>query len=79
MSETQDRPILTLADRKDSLFEEDSMRGKSFQLELEALINRWSMEGGSNTPDWILAQYLKSCLDSYNKAVQNRALWYTAK
>jgi hypothetical protein len=75
--ETQDRPILTLADRKDSLFEEDSTRGKSFKRELEALINRWSMEGGSNTPDWILAQYLKSCLDAYNRAVQARAVWYT--
>lgn len=75
--EIQDRPILTLADRKDSYFDGDSERGKSFQLELESLINRWSMEGGSNTPDWILAKYLKSCLDAYNEAVQHRAVWYT--
>lgn len=34
------------------------------------------MENGSNTPDFILAQYLVNCLLSFNSAVQCREKWY---
>ena len=47
-----------------------------FWNDLEALINKYSMENASNTPDWILAQYLKACLDAFNMAVQQRENWY---
>lgn len=47
-----------------------------FEKELERLINRHSMENASNTPDWILAQYLKVCLDAFDQAVQQRENWY---
>jgi hypothetical protein len=33
-----------------------------FRKELEQLINRNSRENGSNTPDFILAQYIEGCL-----------------
>lgn len=47
-----------------------------FQKELEALINRHSMENKSNTPDWILAQYLVGCLAIFATIVQQRDIWY---
>ena len=48
----------------------------SFERELESLINRHSKEGISNTPDFILAQYLLSSLSAFNTAVQQRETWY---
>lgn len=43
---------------------------KEFKKKLSSLINRYSLENGSNTPDFILAEYLVNCLKTYNKAVQ---------
>jgi hypothetical protein len=48
----------------------------SFEKELESLINRFSKENESNTPDFILAQYLDNCLKTFNQAVQQRETWY---
>jgi hypothetical protein len=48
----------------------------SFIKELETLINRHSQENGSNTPDFILAQYLNSCLQAFNASVTTREKWY---
>lgn len=47
-----------------------------FLLALESLINRHSVENESDTPDFILAQYLRGCLDAWNKAVRERDRWY---
>jgi hypothetical protein len=47
-----------------------------FEKELESLINRHSKENGSNTPDFILADYLKACLDNFDIAVTMRSKWY---
>lgn len=52
------------------------MNKEEFKRELEHLINRYSMENGSNTPDFILAEYLTDCLESYDDAVQAREKWY---
>jgi len=49
---------------------------KSFEKELEDLINRHCMENASDTPDFILAYYLKSCLDAFDTAVRRRTEWY---
>lgn len=49
---------------------------KNFEKELEALINTYSRENASNTPDFILAKYLKGCLKVFNKTVKARAKWY---
>ena len=40
------------------------------------LLNRASRENASNTPDFILAQYLMGCLESFETAVQQRETWY---
>lgn len=48
----------------------------TFVEELRYLINRYSKENGSNTPDFILAEYLSECLDIFNKTVKRREKWY---
>ena len=50
-----------------------------FKKELENLINKQSMENGSDTPDFILAEYLSECLKAFNKAVNTRDEWYNMK
>ena len=44
--------------------------------EIKAVLNSHSAENVSNTPDWVLAQYLLSCLAAFNTAVQQRENWY---
>lgn len=48
----------------------------NFQKELAALLNKYSAENGSNTPDFILASYLKGCLDVFDNAIAAREVWY---
>lgn len=48
----------------------------SFFDELTGLLNRYSKENGSDTPDWILAEYLLACLDTWNATMQQREKWY---
>ena len=49
---------------------------EDFYKELEGLINKYSKENASNTPDWILAQYLLGCLSAFEMATQQRETWY---
>lgn len=43
-----------------------------FVKKLEQLINYYSLENGSDTPDYILAEYLASCLEVFNETMQAR-------
>jgi hypothetical protein len=47
-----------------------------FQKDLKALLNRYSMENESDTPDYILATYLAQCLEAFEFAVRTREVWY---
>lgn len=47
-----------------------------FRKKLEHLINCESMEGGSDTPDFILAEFLADSLAAFDKAVSRRSQWY---
>lgn len=49
---------------------------KTFQEELTDLINRRSAENGSNTPDFILAEYLLEALRAFERATAARERWY---
>ena len=49
---------------------------KEFRAELTALINKHCCEAESNTPDFILAQYLEDCLKAFDAAVEARSQWY---
>jgi hypothetical protein len=48
----------------------------TFRDELQALINRYSKENGSDTPDFILASYLEQCLKAFDQATKDRDAWY---
>jgi hypothetical protein len=48
----------------------------AFEQELRRLINRMSMENESNTPDFILAEYMNACLAAYTFATRRREQWY---
>ena len=47
-----------------------------FHRELSSLLNRYSKENGSNTPDFLLASYLTGCLHTFNSIVNAREEWY---
>lgn len=47
----------------------------NFKKELEALINSYSKENESNTPDFILAEYMINCLHAFEKATNERTKW----
>lgn len=51
----------------------------TFEQQLKWLINKCCKENASNTPDFILAEYLDNCLDIFNDAVIRRELWYGRK
>jgi len=47
-----------------------------FNDELQVLINKHSKENGSDTPDWILAEYLRHCLQAFDQSVIHREQFY---
>jgi hypothetical protein len=51
----------------------------TFDKALERLINCYSLESGSNTPDFILVEYLKSSLINFHQATRMRDNWYGGK
>jgi len=48
-----------------------------FEKELSSLINKYSGENCSDTPDYILADYLGACLAAFNKASVWRKEWFS--
>lgn len=49
---------------------------KGLRHEIGSAINRACAENSSNTPDFILADYLVSCLAAFDRAVVARERWY---
>lgn len=47
-----------------------------FRTELCSLLNKFSRENQSNTPDYILRDYLMSCLKAFEQATNRRTEWY---
>lgn len=52
------------------------MTAPEFERELTALINRHSLESGSDTPDFILARFMLGCLSAWNEGIAEREQWY---
>jgi len=48
----------------------------NFEDALRELINTHSKENESNTPDFILTQYIGNCLNAFTMATQQRETWY---
>ena len=51
----------------------------TFKKELIALLNRYNKENNSNTPDFILANYIQDCLLAFDTAVLRRSKWFGFK
>ena len=49
---------------------------QSLREAIEHELNWHSAENNSNTPDFILAQFLVTCLAAFDAAVQARSNWY---
>jgi hypothetical protein len=47
--------------------------------QLRSLLNCASRENESNTPDFVLANYLLDCLRAFELATNQRAHWYGLK
>lgn len=48
----------------------------NFRRELTALLNKYSRENASATPDFVLANYLARCLDNWDQTLIDRERWY---
>ena len=53
-----------------------STQPTQLELDLAEVINRHSLESGSDTPDFALAIFLKNCLIAYNRAVFSREAYH---
>lgn len=47
-----------------------------FKTRLELLLNEFSKETESNTPDYVLTMFLIDCLEAFNRAVGVRDTWH---
>lgn len=56
-------------DLHETLYREEE---ETFEDELKRLINKHSKDSESNTPTWILANYLVACLDNFNESIKAR-------
>lgn len=59
-----------------SKVEPSQAQNNNFIEELQNLLNRHSIENESDTPDWILAEYIKKILEAWNSSVLQRDKWY---
>ena len=57
--------------------ENGKVRGNDLESAIGSALNRFSAECPSDTPDWILAQFLLACLSAWNVGVQQRETWHT--
>lgn len=57
-------------------YPDSASSASDFRKELESLINRHSKENGSNTPDYMLADFLCTCLVAFDTTVNARDRWY---
>lgn len=48
----------------------------SLAEEIRQVLNRASRENESNTPDYLLAEYLMSCLEAGENLIVSRDSWY---
>lgn len=51
----------------------------AFERELAEVINRHSVENESDTPDFILASFLRTCLGAYGRTVKRLLEWNDSK
>lgn len=52
------------------------MKNEELKKEIETILNKASRENESNTPDFILAEYMMQCLNAAENLINNRESWY---
>ena len=57
----------------------EEIHSPSLAEDLASLLNHHSAENESDTPDFLLAEYLVGCLAVYAQATQKRDKWYGIK
>lgn len=51
----------------------------SLERRLEKLLNEFSLDSASDTPDYLLAKYVLATLEVFSKTIKARARWYGDK
>lgn len=65
--------LTEIKDTTSNLIGNTSCERPTFKKAIENVINSYSMErAGGNTPDFLLAEFLNSCLSAYGKTVNER-------
>ncbi len=49
---------------------------QELKKEIECLLNKCCAENESNTPDFLLAEYLIECLKNFDNIIKKRDKWY---
>lgn len=52
-------------------------RQRALRDDIRDVLNKHSAENGSDTPDFILANYLLGCLAAFDEATELRTAWHT--
>ena len=68
--------FLTMKASKKTKKPQAKANASNLRKSIEQAINASSAENGSNTPDYILAQYLTDCLVAFDSATRERDRWY---
>lgn len=55
------------------------MEKTELEKKLRFIINAESRESDSNTPDFILAEFMMNCLDAFELTNNKREVWYGVK
>lgn len=67
----------TIKDRIKREIEYSKIKSSAFENDLRRVLNRHSRENISNTPDFILANYLMACLEAFDEASKVRKSWHS--
>lgn len=71
-----DKPCAEGQERKQMTEQNHTVCEPTLKQRISDEINKVSRENKSNTPDWILAEYLINCLNAYEQASIAREKWY---
>lgn len=49
---------------------------EELKREVAAVLNKYSQENRSNTPDYMLANFMLGCLNVYENTISAREVWF---
>ena len=60
----------------EKIIKEISNRDKNLKKDIEVLINKYNYDAMTDTPDFVLAEYLMNCLRNYLVTKYNTEEWF---